>query len=96
MLVLAPGAALANAGPASAAARAECQAEAAFGTSAIAGILPGIGQIASLFGFLSDISKNWLCGGQNVAQQMMEIARQQAELVYDENTPTIFGRRSTI
>ncbi|WP_155342600.1 hypothetical protein [Acrocarpospora pleiomorpha] len=92
MLMLAPSAALANAGPASAAARADCQAESVFGTiSAVAGIIPGIGQLASLFGFLSDISKNWLCGGQNVAQMMMEIARQQAEIVYDENTLTIFG-----
>ncbi|MFG1821058.1 hypothetical protein ACGFIJ_01095 [Microbispora bryophytorum] len=93
MHVLAPSAALANAGPASAAARADCQAEAVFGTiSAVAGIIPGIGQIESLFGFLSDIGENWLCGGQNVAQMMMEIAKQQAELVFEENTLDIFGK----
>jgi hypothetical protein len=96
LLVFVPGG-LAAAGPAQArtAARNDCQDAAQvfgmIGTGIGIVPLPLTGQASNLLNLLSGIGGNWLCGGQNAAQMMMEIARQQAQLVFDENMVKIFG-----
>lgn len=91
LLVLLPGALVAGPAQARTAARTDCQdAAAILGTiGSAAGILPGGGQLGSLLTLLSGIGGNWVCGQKNVAELMMEIARAQAQLVFDENTVKI-------
>ncbi|MFY1674563.1 hypothetical protein ACN27G_32240 [Plantactinospora sp. WMMB334] len=52
--------------------------------------VPGAGPASGLIGLLSDIGSGWLCGGESVAQQLTEIAIQQAQIVFEQNMVEIF------
>jgi hypothetical protein len=83
--------ALARPAEAQAAARSSCSDAAGHVVDAV-GFLPFVGgPISTLAGFIQGFTGNWDCGDENLLQQMIEIAREQAELVYDENTLEIFG-----
>jgi hypothetical protein len=88
-LVAVPG--VTPAKPAAAANAPDCSDAAGHIVNAVA-FLPYVGgPISSLAGFIQGFTGSWDCGDENLLQQMIEVAREQAELVYDANTVEIFG-----
>lgn len=91
VLTIVPGVALGNPAEARAAARAGCSDAAGHIVDAV-GFLPYAGgPISVLAGFIQGFTGDWDCDEENLLQQMIEVAREQAELVYDANTLEIFG-----
>lgn len=91
VLTVTPGMAIAKPAEARAAARAGCSDAAGHIVDAVA-FLPYVGgPLSALAGFIQGFTGDWDCGDENLLQQMIEVAREQAELVYDANTLEIFG-----
>lgn len=55
--------------------------------------IPGGSQASAAFGAFFNIGEKWACGNDNVVQQMIEIAREQAEAVFDEQMMEIFDEQ---
>lgn len=90
VLTVTPGMALAKPAEAKAAAS-SCSDAAGHVVDAVA-FLPYVGgPISALADFIQGFTGNWDCGDENLLQQMIEIARQEAELVFDANMLEIFG-----
>jgi hypothetical protein len=91
VLTIVPGVALGKPAEVRAAALAGCSDAAGHVVDAV-GFLPYVGgPISALADFIQGFTGDWDCGNENLLQQMIEVAREQAELVYDANTLEIFG-----